>query len=99
MVATKVFQNGYDARFGLTMAIPVVLCDLLIKLIWALKHYFYHKREINECIPNKRHDDLRVMLIMGNGTLCLLDGADAAFKSGGNCVEFMLRLNLIAWFS
>lgn len=35
---------------------------------------------------------------MGNGTLCLLDGADAAFKSGGNCVEFMLRLNLIAWF-
>lgn len=98
VVATKVFQNGYDARFGLTMAIPVVLCDLLIKLIWALKHYFYHKRPINECIPNKRHDDLRVMLIMGNGTLCLLDGADAAFKSGGNCVEFMLRLNLIAWF-
>lgn len=98
VVATKVFQTGYDARFGLTMAIPVVLCDLLIKLIWALKHYFYHKRPINECIPNKRHDDLRVMLIMGNGTLCLLDGADAAFKSGGNCVEFMLRLNLIAWF-
>jgi len=61
-VATKVFEEGYDARFGLTMSIPVVLCDLSIKLIWALKHYFYHKRPLAECIPTKRHDDLRIML-------------------------------------
>lgn len=97
-VATKVFESGYDARFGLTMAIPVVVCDLAIKLIWALKHYFYHNRPITECIPSKRHDDLRLMLIIGNGTLCLMDGADAAIRSKGNCVEFLLRLNLMAWF-
>ena len=36
VVATKVFQEGYDARFGLAMALPVLLCDLSIKLIWAL---------------------------------------------------------------
>lgn len=97
-VATKVFQEGYDARFGLTMAIPVVLCDLSIKLIWALKRYFYHKRPLNECIPTKRHDDLRIMLLFGNGVLCLMDGLDAGIRSGGNCVNFFLRLNLIAWF-
>lgn len=97
-VATKVFQEGYDARFGLTMAIPVVLCDLSIKLIWALKHYFYHKRPLAECIPSKRHDDLRIMLIVGNGVLCLMDGADAAIRSGGNWVNFFLRLNIVAWF-
>lgn len=96
-VATKVFQEGYDARFGLTMAIPVVLCDLSIKLIWALKHCFYHKRPLQECIPSKRHDDLRMMLIIGNGVLCLMDGADAALRSGGNCVKFFLRLNIFAW--
>lgn len=98
VVATKVFQEGYDARFGLAMALPVLLCDLSIKLIWALKHYFYHKRPLKECIPSKRHDDLRVMLIIGTGTLCLMDGADAAIRSGGNWVAFFLRLNLIAWF-
>lgn len=87
-VATKVFQEGYDARFGLTMAIPVVVCDLSIKLIWAIKHYFYHKRPLHECIPSKRHDDLRIMLIIGDGTLCLMDGADAAIRSGGNRVSF-----------
>lgn len=97
-VATKVFQEGYDARFGLTMAIPVVLCDLSIKLIWALKHYFYHKRPLRECIPTKKHDDLRIMLIIGDGTLCLMDGADAAIRSGGNWVSFFLRLNIIAWY-
>lgn len=97
-VATKVFQEGYDARFGLTMAIPVLLCDLSIKLIWAIKHYFYHKRPIVECIPTKKHDDLRIMLIIGDGTLCLMDGADAAIRSGGNWVNFFLRLNIIAWY-
>ena len=98
VVATKVFQEGYDARFGLTMAIPVVMCDLSIKLVWALKHYFYHHRPFEECVPSKKHADLRMMLIIGNGTLCLMDGADAAIRSGGNCVTFFLRLNIIAWY-
>lgn len=97
-VATKVFQGGYDARFGLTMAIPVVLCDLSIQLIWAIKHHFYHKKPIHECIPSKKHDDLRIMLIIGDGTLCLMDGADAAIRSGGNWVNFFLRLNIVAWY-
>ena len=97
-VATKVFQEGYDARFGLTMMIPVLLCDLTIKLVWAIKHYFYHKRPLHECIPSKRHDDLRIMLIIGDGTLCMMDGADAAIRSGGNWVNFFLRLNIVAWY-
>ena len=91
-------QEGYDARFGITMAIPVVMCDLTIKLTWAIKHYFYHKRPLVECIPTKKHDDLRIMLIIGNGVLCLMDGADAAIRSGGNWINFFLRLNIIAWF-
>lgn len=97
-VATKVFEKGYDARFGLTMAIPVVLCDLSIRLVWAIKRFFNHKKPLLECIPNQNHADLRVMLIVGNGTLCLMDGADAAVRSGGNWVNFFLRLNIIAWF-
>lgn len=96
-VATKVFQEGYDARFGLAMAIPVVLCDLSTKLIWAIRRYFYYKRPLQECIPNKKHDDLRIMLIIGDGVLCLMDGVDAAIRSGKNCINFFLRLNIIAW--
>ncbi|MFR1801872.1 MAG: hypothetical protein ACLSWS_07445 [Faecalispora jeddahensis] len=38
------------------------------------------------------------MLIIGDGTLCLMDGADAAIRSGGNWVNFFLRLNIVAWY-
>lgn len=38
------------------------------------------------------------MLLLGNGTLCVIDGADAAIRSGGNFLAMFTRLNLIAWF-
>lgn len=97
-LATRAFEQGYDMRFGLTMAIPVVLCDLSIRLIWALRHYFGYKKPLNECIPNDQHDDLRVMLLVGNGALCLVDGIDAIARSGGNPLAAFMRLNIVAWF-
>lgn len=97
-IATRVFEKGYDARWGLTMSIPVLLCDLNIKLIWAIRHYFCDGWPLTACIPMRKHDDLRVMLIVGDATLCLLDGADAALRSNGKIVDFCLRLNLIAWY-
>ena len=36
-IAIRAFQEGYDARFGLAAAIPVVITDLSIRLIWALR--------------------------------------------------------------
>ena len=38
------------------------------------------------------------MLLVGDATLCLVDGADAALRSNGKIVDFCLRLNLIAWY-
>ena len=97
-VATKTFEKGYDFRFGMTMSIPVVLCDLSIRLMWSLKRYFYHHDNINNCIPTDKHADLRMMLIVGNATLCVFDGVDAMVRSGGNAVMFFMRFNLVAWY-
>lgn len=96
-VATKVFEQGYDARFGRAQKIPVLFCNLSIKLIWALKHHFYHRKPIVECTPTSQHDDLRVMLLIGNGTMCTMDAIDAGVRSGGNAVTFMLRINFVGW--
>lgn len=95
---TRVFQEGYDARFGLAMAIPVLLTELFIRAAWSIKQHFYHKRPWSECMPSSKHADLRWMLIVGNCTLCIFDGADAVIRSGGNPILFVMRLNLIAWF-
>lgn len=97
VIMTRAFQEGYDARFGAAMAIPVLIEELMIRVFWAIKHHFYGKRDWKECIPTKEHPDLRIMLIIGNATLCLIDGADAAIRSGGNALVFILHMNLVAW--
>lgn len=97
-IAVRAFQEGYDFRFGMAMAIPVVVTDLAIRLIWALRRRFQYDWSVKECIPTQKHADLRVMLILGNGTLCVMDGIDAGIRSGGNFLTFFMHLNLIAWF-
>lgn len=97
-IAVSAFNQGYDFRFGLTMAIPVVITDLSIRLIWALRRHFGYGYSLRECIPSQKHDDLRIMLLLGHGTLCVIDGLDAGLRSGGNFLAFFMRLNLVAWF-
>ena len=97
-IATRAFQEGYDFRFGLATAIPVIITDLSIRLIWALRRHFQYGKQLKECIPTSKHADLRIMLLLGNGTLCVMDGVDAGVRSGGNALAFFMRLNLIAWY-
>lgn len=96
-VMTRVFQEGYDLRFGVAMAVPVILEECMIKTLWVIKTHYYSEKPWNECVPTSKHADLRIMLLVGNASLCIVDGADAAVRSGGNAVAFVLRLNLIAW--
>lgn len=97
-IATRAFQKGYDLRFSLATAIPVIITELSIRLIWALRRHFQYQMPLKECIPSSKYSDLRVMLLLGNGTLCVMDGIDAVVRSGGNFLTFFMRLNLIAWF-
>ncbi len=100
IIATRAFQEGYDFRFGITLAIPVVITDLSIRLIWSIRNHFQYGRSLMDCIPSQKHDDLRVMLLLGNGTLCVMDGIDAGIRgaSTGNFLVFFTRLNFVAWF-
>ena len=97
-LATRVFQDGYDFRFGLAMAVPVVMSELSVRLIWSLKRLFYHKRPLKECIPLDKQQSLRTMLIVAHGTLCVMDAVDAGVRSGGNALLFALRINVVAWY-
>ncbi len=96
-ITTKVFEEGYDARHAMAMAVPVLVNELLIRFMYTMKARFYHKKDWKECIPNADIPELRRMLLVGHGTLCLMDGADAAIRSGGEIVQFLLRTNLLAW--
>lgn len=97
-IAVQAYTQGYDFRFGVAQAVPLFVTEMCIRFMWAFKQYFYYHKPIKECVPTMRHENLRVMLLLGNGTLCLMDGIDAGLRSGGDFLLFFMRLNLIAWF-
>lgn len=97
-IAMQAFTKGYDFRFGMTQAIPLIVTELSIRLVWVIRQRFCYHRPMRECIPANNHADLRVMLLVGNGVLCVMDGVDAGVRSGGNFLMFFMRLNLVAWF-
>ena len=96
-LAVRVFEAGYDFRHGLTMAIPVIVTELLTRMMWAIKQKFYHNQDWKNCIPSAGVPELRRMLLISHGSLCLIDGIDAGLKSGGQPIQFLLRTNLIGW--
>jgi len=96
-ITTKVFEEGYDFRFGMAMATPVLITELLIRFMYTMKARFYHKKDWGDCLPHAKIPELRRMLLIGHGTLCLVDGVDAYIRSGGDMVSFLLRTNLFGW--
>lgn len=96
-LSVKIFEEGYDTRFAMAQAIPVVINEILIKLIWAIKERFYENKALKMCIPRGNNPELRKMLLTGHGVLCLLDGLDAAIQSYGQVLLFALSLNFLAW--
>jgi len=96
-IAVQVFEQGYDFRHGMALAIPVLVTELLTRISWVVKQQFYHQKPWAECIPSVNNPELRRMILIAHGSLCLVDTADATLRSGGNMIQFMLRSNLIAW--
>lgn len=94
-VMTKVYEEGYDLRHGVTTSIPVLLNDLLIHAIFTIKQHF------TAGVPWERikdnYDVLQRMKTVSIGSLCLVDLSEAAITSWGNWVVFFSHLNISAW--
>lgn len=96
-LARQAFSEGYDFRFGVALSIPVLINELIIRFLWSLKQYFYHKKAISDIIKTKNSPELRRMLLVGHGSLCIIDGGDAVLRSPGNLLGMYLSINIVAW--
>ncbi len=96
-ICIQVFEEGYDFRHGLAMAVPVMVTELIIRIMYTVKQVFYHKKSFQDSLPSGNIPEVRRMLLVGHGTLCLMDAGDAALRSDKNMVAFLLRTNLIGW--
>lgn len=100
-IAVKVFEQGYDSRFGLVQAIPVLMVEIFIRIFCIIRHRYQYGRPWSDCIEFLKLDKsprLRKMLLVGHGTLCLIDAGDAFIKNPNfTWVGFLSRLNFVAW--
>lgn len=97
-LAVKMFEDGYDLRFGAALAMPVLINELLIRILWVVKRRYYHGDEWSDCRPSANKPNLRRMLLVGHGCLVLVDSADAGVRGGGQPVAMLVQhMNLVAW--
>ena len=96
-LAVKVFEQGYDARFGAALAVPVLINELLIRILWVVKRRYYHGSDWSDCWPNANKPNLRRMLLVGHGCLVLVDLADAAVRESCQPAAMLIHMNFIAW--
>lgn len=98
-IAEKSYLDGYDARFSITLAIPVTLNELLIRIFWTIKEVYYKNKSLSEMLNINRSREVQRLLLVGHGSLCMVDGVDGYIRSAGgkNLVVMLSRLNLVGW--
>lgn len=109
-MALAIFEKGYDTRFQTAQAIPVLLNELIVRLIYSVRRLFRYFSETStenrsfklmwqKCEPFS-NPTVKRMLTVAHGTFCLIDTGDAvgrAIARGGgfNLGEFVFRLNVV----
>lgn len=100
-LAVEIFTKGYDFRYSCLQAIPVAINECLIRLFWSLRQMFQYGKTIVDIVkmmnPINPDPNLQRMLLVGHGTLCVLESGEAAIVHAGNPVEIALEMNFVAW--
>lgn len=110
-LALSIYEKGYDIRFQATQAIPVIINELVVRLMYSIRRFVKYlvttdkaDRSLsaiwNACEPFS-NPTVKRMLTVAHGTFCILDIGDAtirAFKASSstfNVEELFLRLNIV----
>lgn len=95
-LTSQMFQNGYDFRFGVTMAIPVMLNDAFVKIFWALRQRFCFGESWGDIWHTMKRDHrLARMLTVSKGCFSVIDAGDAAIRAKGEFFVFAMHMNYV----
>lgn len=96
-VSAWMFKNGYDVRAFTAQSIPIVIYEILVRLYWFYKQYFYYGKDFKSCLPvaNEKNPDLSRMLLIAAGSFSVIDFSHATIKSKGfsDMGTFLLTIN------
>lgn len=95
--SVKMYENGFDLRFSVATAIPVVLCDILIRIYWFYKQFFFYGESIKNSVPFGKHRELQRMLLITSLCFETVDTTHAIVKGSieQNPMTMLNSLNYI----
>ncbi len=96
-VCVQVFEQGYDLRHSMAMSIPVLVTELVIRVVRMIKLFLAEGEGFDVRRALAMTPELQRMLFVGHGVFCLVDLGDAALRSWGTWPAFFARLNLVEW--
>ena len=97
-ICSQVFEKGYDFRHGIALAVPVLLCEGLVRLVRTIKIVYIDKKPFDLSLISDTNAETRRMLLVAQGALLAVDFTDAFIRSKGSIVNLLLRTNIIALY-
>lgn len=107
-LALKIFEEGFDVRFLTTQAIPVVINEMNVRLIYSIRrmiNYFskikkedFSFKELWLSSEPFSNPTIKRMLTIAHGTFCLIDLGDSIIRASynkSNVTEYFLRINAV----
>ena len=110
-LALEIFKRGYDARFQAAQAIPVIVNEMIVRLLYSARRMIKYLADTQgkvrtfqelwaSCEPFG-NPTVKRMLAVAHGTFCMLDLSDAALRAlttgtgTFDVPEFFMRLNIV----
>lgn len=105
-LAMRIYEQGYDMRFQAAQAIPVLLNEVIVRFIYAVRRLFAYLHETpreertfelmwEKCEPFS-NPTIKRMLTAAHGTFCLCDVGDALCRGlAGDVDGVVMRLNVV----
>jgi len=96
-VVEKMYTEGFDFRFSVATAIPVIICEVLIRVYWFLKQHYYYGKEVKQSMPFGKIRELQRMLLISNFAFSSIDVTHALIKGATeqNPISFFNSVNYI----
>lgn len=93
----KMYERGFDLRFSVTTAIPVIISEVLIRMYWLFKQHFYYGKDLDKCVPFGKSRELQRLLLISAFSFSTMDITHAIIKgvSQQNPLVFLNTVNYI----
>ena len=96
-LAKDMYVNGYDARHFVTMSIPVLINEVLIRVLYIVKEIKYNERDFvdifKETLPLNLEPRFRMILNLSYGTMIAVNTGKVAITKN------ILNANYAMWIA